>query len=646
MKHPASLASRLAVSLTVLILLLAASRAYVSTQTPAAKPPTFDREYSLETTMLGYRGVGGNRRCPQPDAVGAHGRVGAEITIVNGELMVHDIALEGLNIKRPAILDKAARANITFTATKSDIYYCSVPGHRLAGMEGRIDVSDEPRVTSEGVPRNGQRTRAESRFRERHHGRLDRDGRCVRAREGRRGSRAGSRQERWQGQRILGEQQHRWRHPKGHADVHPFRVTQPYGSFLVSGGAFTSTRVDVLLAPVPSQGDIRTRQVIFTISGANNPTLRPVVVDLKSFVGRDIMIRLVDDETGQTVAAYLKSVPGRASTTITSASTTPDRSSPPRSRRRRSTRCRRWTRSGTPDLSASEAAKAMTVPEGFTVTLAPRSPTSSSRLPCARRSRPPVGRRSVHVSDPRARGTGAGDRILIFEDTDGDGQFDSRKVFAEGLNLVSGLEVGFGGVWVGAAPYLLFIPDRRRRRRPDGQAGGAARRLGLPGHARNAQHVHLGTRRLALRLPRRVHALERRQARHAGTERTPLNAGIWRYHPTRHEFEVFADGTSNPWGVDFNDHGQAFSTACVIPHLFHIIQGGALPAAGRAALQPVHLRRHQDDRRPSALGREPVDRTSGNNRSRRSRRRTRACRRDDLSRRRRLARASIATRSS
>ena len=54
----------------------------------------------------------------------------------------------------------------------------------------------------------------------------------------------------------------------------------------------------------------------------------------------------------------------------------------------------------------------------------------------------------------------------------------------------------------------------------------------------------------------------------------PLNAGIWRYHPTRHEFEVFAHGTSNPWGLDFNDHGQAFVEACVIPHCFHIIQGG------------------------------------------------------------------------
>ena len=52
----------------------------------------------------------------------------------------------------------------------------------------------------------------------------------------------------------------------------------------------------------------------------------------------------------------------------------------------------------------------------------------------------------------------ANDRIVIFEDTDGDGHFDKRTVFMEGLNLVSGLEVGHGGVWIGAAPYLMFVP--------------------------------------------------------------------------------------------------------------------------------------------------------------------------------------------
>ena len=56
----------------------------------------------------------------------------------------------------------------------------------------------------------------------------------------------------------------------------------------------------------------------------------------------------------------------------------------------------------------------------------------------------------------------ARDRILVFEDTDGDHVLDSRKVFAEGLNLASGIAVGFGGVWVGVAPELLFFPRCRR----------------------------------------------------------------------------------------------------------------------------------------------------------------------------------------
>ena len=57
-------------------------------------------------------------------------------------------------------------------------------------------------------------------------------------------------------------------------------------------------------------------------------------------------------------------------------------------------------------------------------------------------------------------------------------------------------------------------------------------------------------------------------------ERTRINAGFWRYHPVRHTFEVFGEGTSNSWGIDFDENGQLFAEACVIPHLFHIIQGG------------------------------------------------------------------------
>ncbi|HMO65543.1 MAG TPA: dehydrogenase, partial [Verrucomicrobiota bacterium] len=53
-----------------------------------------------------------------------------------------------------------------------------------------------------------------------------------------------------------------------------------------------------------------------------------------------------------------------------------------------------------------------------------------------------------------------------------------------------------------------------------------------------------------------------------------LTAGVARFDPRTRRFEVFAEGTSNPWGVDFDAHGHAFVSACVIDHLFHLAPGG------------------------------------------------------------------------
>src|SRR5438045_9229536 len=53
-----------------------------------------------------------------------------------------------------------------------------------------------------------------------------------------------------------------------------------------------------------------------------------------------------------------------------------------------------------------------------------------------------------------------------------------------------------------------------------------------------------------------------------------MDAALARFHPTTKKFEVFADGTSNPWGVDGNERGDVFVSACVIQHLFHMAPGG------------------------------------------------------------------------
>ncbi|MFY8059597.1 MAG: PVC-type heme-binding CxxCH protein, partial [Planctomycetaceae bacterium] len=72
----------------------------------------------------------------------------------------------------------------------------------------------------------------------------------------------------------------------------------------------------------------------------------------------------------------------------------------------------------------------------------------------------------------------------------------------------------------------------------------------------------------------------------ADDKRLPLNAAVWRYHPQKDVFEAFMNGTSNPWGVDFNDRGQAFITACVIPHLWHVIQGARYHRQGGQHFNP------------------------------------------------------------
>src|SRR5690606_22146553 len=179
----------------------------------------------------------------------------------------------------------------------------------------------------------------------------------------------------------------------------------------------------------------------------------------------------------------------------------------------------------------------------------------------------------AHTYPVRAPEGQGKDRILIFDDTDGDGTLDSRTVFMEGLNLVSGIELGLGGVWICAAPYLLYIPIDESGSAPAGEP-----EILLDGWGLHDTHETLNSLTWGpdgwLYGDQGVftHSMVGKPGT-AEEDRVPFNAGVWRYHPTKKIFEIFACGTSNPWGVDFNQYGHAFVTACVIPHLYHMIQG-------------------------------------------------------------------------
>ena len=174
------------------------------------------------------------------------------------------------------------------------------------------------------------------------------------------------------------------------------------------------------------------------------------------------------------------------------------------------------------------------------------------------------------------------DRILVFEDTDGDHKFDKRTVFLENVNLISGLEVGLGGVWIGAAPYLLFVPVKDW----DNPKPAADPKILLDGWNYTADtHETLNTFTWGpdgwLYGCHGVFCPS-----HVGKPGAPesnrqwMDAGVWRYHPTRHVFEVFTEGGSNPWGIDFDEYGQLWAEMCVIPHLWHMIQGARIERQG------------------------------------------------------------------
>jgi putative membrane-bound dehydrogenase-like protein len=195
-------------------------------------------------------------------------------------------------------------------------------------------------------------------------------------------------------------------------------------------------------------------------------------------------------------------------------------------------------------------------------------------------------------SYPKPREVGAGqDRIRILEDRDGDGRYETKKTFCEGINLASGIELGFGGVWVGAAPYLMFIPREGDRTLPLNKSHNSYETypkvpgLNFTAYALldgwGSQDTHETLNSFLWGPDGWLYGCHgvftHSRVGKPGTpdeRRQPLNAAVWRYHPVRHEFEIFAHGTSNPWGLDYDAHGEFFVTACVIPHLYHIVPGG------------------------------------------------------------------------
>lgn len=241
-----------------------------------------------------------------------------------------------------------------------------------------------------------------------------------------------------------------------------FQVTKPYGSFLFGGGETPATRADVILL----NEDRSENAVIFSAVGANREQMRRIAFDLREFQGKSIGVRIVDENPGawghlnfddfrlhdeppvniEPAAGAWRSIQNPLLQHLVPTGVAAD-----------------------PKQHGSETVAQMFVPPGFSVDVIAAEPDLHQPMAFTIDAKGRIWVVEGHSYPPK-RPAGEGlDRIRIFADNDHNGTFETRTTFIEGLNLVSGMEVGHGGVWVGAAPELLFIPDRNGDDKPDSQ---------------------------------------------------------------------------------------------------------------------------------------------------------------------------------
>ena len=255
-------------------------------------------------------------------------------------------------------------------------------------------------------------------------------------------------------------------------------------------------------------------------------------------------------------------------------------------------------------LKPEESVAAMTVKDGFTVNTWASEPMMTQPMAFCwdDRGRLWIAENKDYESRGHGFSSSGQSRILILEDTNRDGVADNKKVFMEGIAFPAALAVGFDGVFVGAPPNLLFVPDRNH----DDKADENDIEVRLTGWGIRDRHETLNSLHWGpdgwlygcqgFATPSKVRKPEGKGKLYKHNDPFPedilegdgteINGGVWRYHPIKDRFEVVAHGFSNPWGIDYDANGQLFISACVIPHMWHVIPGGIYHRQGGQHFNP------------------------------------------------------------
>jgi putative membrane-bound dehydrogenase-like protein len=228
-------------------------------------------------------------------------------------------------------------------------------------------------------------------------------------------------------------------------------------------------------------------------------------------------------------------------------------------------------------MPAAEAAAKMTLPPGFKAQVFAAEPDVQNPIAMTwdGRGRLWVAENYTYAEAPRKFDMGLRDRILIFEDKNHDGHFSSRRVFTDDVQMLTSIEVGHGGVWATCPPNVLFIPDRDGDGVPDGPPEVVLDGFKVPDES---YHNFVNGLRFGPDgwLYGRCGGTAPGEVGAPGTpaeRRVPVRGGMWRYHPERKVFETITAGNTNPWGHDWDEHGELFHVNTVNGHFWHAFAG-------------------------------------------------------------------------
>ncbi len=237
-----------------------------------------------------------------------------------------------------------------------------------------------------------------------------------------------------------------------------------------------------------------------------------------------------------------------------------------------------------------EALKTITVPEGYKLELFASEKEFPDLANPVQLSFDNKGRLWVATmpsyphykpGDPRPS-----DKLIILEDTDGDGKADKQTTFADNLHIPVGFEIAAEGVYVSQSPNLILLEDTNGDDKADKKT------ILLSGFDDHDTHHAISAFTTdesgAIYMAEGVFLHTNVETSYGPVRGT--NGGFYRYEPKRHKLErVNQVSIPNPWGIAFDDWGQNFYAETSGPNVNWMLPGSTLPRYGNSNFKGPNL---------------------------------------------------------